>query len=415
MKLLSVTVPCYNSQDYMRHCVETLLPGGDEVEILIVDDGSKDDTAAIADQLQAQYPTIVRAIHQENAGHGGAVMKGLENATGLYFKVVDSDDWVDTQVLKDLLALLRRFAQQGEGVDMVVSDFVYDKAGARHKKVMRYPFAIPQNKVLRWEEVGSFPKGHYLLMHSVIYRTQLLRESGLDLPRHTFYVDNLFVYVPMAQVKTLYYVDKVFYHYFIGREDQSVQEGVMIRRIDQQLRVNRLMLAQVDLDQVGNKRLRRYLLNYLEIITTISTVLLFRAGDKEHLEKARAFWRDMARDYPRHYQLLSRRLFGRVLNMPGPGGAGLPWPSIGSARRFLALTEFREKSGPVLWGRARFLRLSGGGENPSCGLRLGGRSFIIRTPSAFNRALGSSCRSFIKGPAHVRGVAPGQIAPLGGG
>lgn len=320
MKLLSVTVPCYNSQDYMRHCVETLLPGGDEVEILIVDDGSKDDTAAIADQLQAQYPTIVRAIHQENAGHGGAVMKGLENATGLYFKVVDSDDWVDTQVLKDLLALLRRFAQQGEGVDMVVSDFVYDKVGARHKKVMRYPFAIPQNKVLRWEEVGSFPKGHYLLMHSVISRTQLLRESGLDLPRHTFYVDNLFVYVPMAQVKTLYYVDKVFYHYFIGREDQSVQEGVMIRRIDQQLRVNRLMLAQVDLDQVENKRLRRYLLNYLEIITTISTVLLFRAGDKEHLEKARSFWRDMARDYPRHYQLLSRRLFGRVLNMPGPGG-----------------------------------------------------------------------------------------------
>ena len=85
MKLLSVTVPCYNSQDYMRHCVETLLPGGDEVEILIVDDGSKDDTAAIADQLQAQYLTIERAIHQENAGHGGAVMKGLENATGLYF------------------------------------------------------------------------------------------------------------------------------------------------------------------------------------------------------------------------------------------------------------------------------------------------------------------------------------------
>ena len=269
MKLLSVTVPCYNSQDYMRHCVETLLPGGDEVEILIVDDGSKDGTAAIADQLQAQYPTIVRAIHQENAGHGGAVMKGLENATGLYFKVVDSDDWVDTQVLKDLLALLRRFARQGEGVDMVVSDFVYDKVGARHKKVMRYPFAIPQNKVLRWEEVGSFPKGHYLLMHSVIYRTQLLRESGLDLPRHTFYVDNLFVYVPMAQVKTLYYVDKVFYHYFIGREDQSVQEGVMIRRIDQQLRVNRLMLAQVDLDQVENKRLRRYLLNYLEIAAPV--------------------------------------------------------------------------------------------------------------------------------------------------
>ena len=323
MKLLSVTVPCYNSQDYMRHCVETLLPGGDEVEILIVDDGSKDDTAAIADQLQAQYPTIVRAIHQENAGHGGAVMKGLENATGLYFKVVDSDDWVDTQVLKDLLALLRRFARQGEGVDMVVSDFVYDKVGARHKKVMRYPFAIPQNKVLRWEEVGSFPKGHYLLMHSVIYRTQLLRESGLDLPRHTFYVDNLFVYVPMAQVKTLYYVDKVFYHYFIGREDQSVQEGVMIRRIDQQLRVNKLMLEQVDLKAVKEPRLRKYLFNYLEIITTVSSILLIRGGEAEHLEKKRQLWNYIRTSDPWVYKKLRWGLFGIVMNLPGAAGRAI--------------------------------------------------------------------------------------------
>ena len=313
MKLLSVTVPCYNSQEYMRHCIETLLPGGEEIEILIVDDGSKDGTAAIADEFQEKYPAIVRAIHQENAGHGGAVMKGLENAAGLYFKVVDSDDWVDPQVLKDLLKLLRRFKQTNQLVDMVVSDFVYDKAGARHKKVMRYPRAIPTDRVLHWEDVGNFPKGHYLLMHSVIYRTQVLRDCGLDLPLHTFYVDNLFVYVPMTRVKTLYYVDRVFYHYFIGREDQSVQEAVMIRRINQQLKVNWLMFQQVDLDQVENQRLRRYLLNYLEIVTTVSCVLLYRSGTPEHLEMERRFWQDMERDYPRHYTLLSRRMFGRVL------------------------------------------------------------------------------------------------------
>lgn len=313
MKLLSVTVPCYNSQEYMRHCIETLLPGGEEIEILVVDDGSTDGTAAIADEFQEKYPAIVRAIHQENAGHGGAVMKGLENATGLYFKVVDSDDWVDPQVLKDLLKLLRRFKQTNQLVDMVVSDFVYDKVGARHKKVMRYPRAIPKDRVLHWEDVGNFPKGHYLLMHSVIYRTQVLRDCGLDLPLHTFYVDNLFVYVPMTQVKTLYYVDRVFYHYFIGREDQSVQEAVMIRRINQQLKVNWLMFQQVDLDQVENQRLRRYLLNYLEIVTTVSCVLLYRSGTPEHLEMERRFWQDMERDYPRHYTLLSRRMFGRVL------------------------------------------------------------------------------------------------------
>ena len=95
MKLLSVAVPSYNSQAYMRHAIDTLLTGGEEMEILIVNDGSKDDTAAIADEYAAKYPTICKAIHKENGGHGDAVMFGIRAATGAYFKVVDSDDWVD--------------------------------------------------------------------------------------------------------------------------------------------------------------------------------------------------------------------------------------------------------------------------------------------------------------------------------
>ena len=94
MKLLSFAIPCYNSKDYMEHCIESILPGGDDVEIIIVDDGSKDETAAIADRYAAEYPDIVKAVHQENGGHGEAVNTGLKNATGKYFKVVDSDDWV---------------------------------------------------------------------------------------------------------------------------------------------------------------------------------------------------------------------------------------------------------------------------------------------------------------------------------
>ena len=95
MKLLSVAIPCYNSENYMRKCVESLLIGGEDVEILIVNDGStKDRTATIADEYAAKYPTIVKAIHKENGGHGSAVNAGIANATGLYFKVVDSDDWV---------------------------------------------------------------------------------------------------------------------------------------------------------------------------------------------------------------------------------------------------------------------------------------------------------------------------------
>ena len=113
MKLLSIAIPSYNSQDYLHHAVESLLPGGEEVEILIVDDGSKDNTAQIADDFERRYPGIVRAIHKENGGHGDAVMCGLAHATGLYFKVVDSDDWVDADAYPKVLEALRAHTAPG--------------------------------------------------------------------------------------------------------------------------------------------------------------------------------------------------------------------------------------------------------------------------------------------------------------
>ena len=103
MKYITFAVPCYNSESYMEHCIETLLKGGEDVEIILVDDGSKDKTGEIADRYQKKYPSIVKAVHKENGGHGSGVNKGLELAAGLYYKVVDSDDWVDEDALKKVL------------------------------------------------------------------------------------------------------------------------------------------------------------------------------------------------------------------------------------------------------------------------------------------------------------------------
>ena len=98
MKILTVAIPCYNSEAYMEKCIRSILPVGKNVEILIIDDGSaKDRTPEIADRYAARYPDIVRAIHQENGGHGEAVNAGLRNASGIYYKVVDSDDWGEHQ------------------------------------------------------------------------------------------------------------------------------------------------------------------------------------------------------------------------------------------------------------------------------------------------------------------------------
>ena len=320
MKILSIASPCYNSEAYMEKCIDSLLVGGEDVEILVVNDGSSDRTAEIADSYAKKHPEIVRAIHQENGGHGEAVNTGIRNAQGIFFKVVDSDDWVDAEAYQKILATLRELVGNGSQLDMLISNFVYEKEGAKHKKVMKYTSAIPKEKLFTWKDVRHFSKGQYILMHSVIYRTQLLRDCGLELPKHTFYVDNLFVYVPLPYVKNMYYLDVDFYRYYIGREDQSVNESVMIKRIDQQIKVNKIMVDSYDLWKLQDRKLRKYMFNYLEIITVVSTVMLIRSGTEENLEKKRELWNYIKQKDLRLFHHLRNGIMGGTMNLPGKGG-----------------------------------------------------------------------------------------------
>ena len=303
----------------MGKCIESLLVGGEEVEIIVVNDGSKDRTAQIAQEYVEKYPTIVKAVNKENGGHGSAVNAGLDNATGLFFKVVDSDDWVDIDAYKAILEKLREFAGSDTNLDMLLANYVYEKEGVKNKKVMRQK-GFPQDKVFTWSDIQHFFKGHYILMHSVIYRTKLLRECGLELPKHTFYVDNIYVYNPLPFVKTMYYMDVDFYRYFIGRDDQSVNETVMIRRIDQQLKVNKLMIDQYDMWKIENKKCRKYMLNYLEIITIVSTIMCIRSGTEENLQKKRELWGYIKDKDIRLFHKLRNGILGNTMHLPGKGG-----------------------------------------------------------------------------------------------
>lgn len=321
-KLLSFAVPCYNSAAYMEKCVESLLLGGEDVEILIVDDGStKDNTAEIADRLQNEYPTIIKAIHQENGGHGEAVNTGIKNATGRYFKVVDSDDKVDPEAYKEVIKTLKEF--DDDPLDMLISNFVYDKEGAKHKHVMQYRSVLPRGLVFDWDTCGHFKKGQYILMHSVIYRTELLRKSGIKLPSHTFYVDNIYVFEPMPYVRRMYYLDVDFYLYYIGRDDQSVNETVMMGRVDQQERVNNIMFdylsERAELKET-NKKLYEYMYSYLEIITTVTSILYILRGDEESLKAKDEFWEKMEIKDEELYKRLRHGFLGIGMNLPGKVG-----------------------------------------------------------------------------------------------
>ena len=325
-KLITFAVPCYNSAAYMEHCVDTLLQGGDDIEIILVDDGStKDETPEICDRYQEQYPDIVRAIHQPNGGHGEGVNQGIRNARGVYYKVVDSDDWVDVDALKKVLDKLRQFVRDEKLVDMMIANYVYEHVEDNTQRVMRYRNVFPTNRIFGWDKIGRFRPSQYLLMHSVIYRTQLLRDCDLELPKHTFYVDNIFVYQPLPYVKNMYYLDVDLYRYFIGRADQSVNEKVMVTRVDQQLRVTYHMIRSHDLNEVKAKspKLGRYMFSYLSMMMAISSIFLTIDGTPEALGKKTQLWEYLRTVDSGIYHRMKYAAVSTFTNFPGYQGRKL--------------------------------------------------------------------------------------------
>ncbi len=293
MKLITFTIPSYNSENYLSHAVDTILTGGDEVEIIIVNDGSTDGTAAIADDYAAKYPSIVKVVHKENGGHGSGVNCGVAKATGLYFKVVDSDDWVDEGALRTLLRTVRTHVAENNAPDLYITNFVYDHAEDHTTFVRQFRKQFPVGRHFSWKEAGKFVGSQLLLMHAVMFKTQVIRDSGTVLPEHTFYVDNYFAFRPLPMCKSLFYCDVDLYHYFIGRSDQSVAVTNLTRRYAQQIRVMECMYGSYSFEQICamESGLRRYMLHALGAISMNTIMFCCSGGDDEARKQAyAAFW-----------------------------------------------------------------------------------------------------------------------------
>ena len=283
MKYITFTVPCYNSAAYMERCINSLLAFKNEVEIIIVDDGSTDKTPEIADQYALLFPDTVRVIHKTNGGHGSGVNTGLAHAAGKYFKVVDSDDWLDTDSLRKVLFRIMHWEKQKILPDMIVCNYIY----------------------------------------------------GVTLPEHTFYVDNIFAYQPLPYVESLYYINTDLYHYFIGREDQSVNEEILKQRIDQQIYVTKFVADCVDLKEVKEKypKLARYMTRNVSIMMAISSIHLLLINSEDAWKKRTDLWNYIrSRNRSLYYQLRYTTL-SSFTNLPGKTGRLLTVTGYRAARK----------------------------------------------------------------------------------
>lgn len=311
------------------------------MEIIIVDDGSSDATGKIADDYQMQYPNIVTVVHKENGGHGSGVNKGLELASGIYFKVVDSDDWLEEKAYQELLSKIKSCCdskskeQLSTLPDLFVTNYVYDHLGEGTSHEINYRNVFPTGQVCNWNEIRRFHLSQYLIMHALTFQTGVLRKAGVKLPEHTFYVDNIFAYQPLPYVKNICYLDVDFYHYYIGREDQSVNEKVLMSRIDQQIRVTEIIAKCADLEAIKGEcpKLADYMYRNISIMMAISSVHLLLIDSKEAERKRRRLWSGIKNENrPLYYRLRYRTLSGLTC-LPGKLGGKITLGGYRIARK----------------------------------------------------------------------------------
>lgn len=338
-KIISFGIPCYNSAEYMKRCIFSILEGAayaEDVEIIIVDDGSGDDTAAIADELAEAYPSIVRAIHQKNGGHGSAVMRAISEAHGIYFKNVDSDDWVDTAALGVLLALLREKHADCADLDLVINNYVYEHIEDNTQRIVDYNRVLPVNRTFSWDEIGHFKMWQYLLIHSITYRLEILKRSNIHMPKHTFYVDNIYAYVPFPQCERLYYLNIDLYRYLIGREDQSVNEVQIANRIDHYWRVARIMRDAYHIyDDIASPKLQTYMMSYFTIVMAICSVFSKLTKAPEAMEELNTLWHELKAYDERMYKQARHGVIGLACNLPGRFGRKVTISGYRVARRLV--------------------------------------------------------------------------------
>ena len=226
-KILTIVIPSFNTEQFIDKNVPSFLDSQilDEIELLLINDGSTDSTELKAKEYEKKYPKTVKVITKENGGHGSVINRGIMEAKGKYFKVVDGDDWVVTE---NLVCLIKRL--QEIDCDMVINPYniVYEN---NMEKLHKVKFNSPVvNKKVRFENIAKYYQK--LPIHCITYRTDLLRDENLKVRENCYYEDNEFCFFPIPYVNSVLILDYPVYNYLMGQKGQSVSDKNALKNRD---------------------------------------------------------------------------------------------------------------------------------------------------------------------------------------
>lgn len=311
-KLLTIVIPTYNMQDYLSRCLDSLIvePGlMEQLEVLVVNDGSKDNSSAIAHQYQENYPNTFRVIDKENGNYGSCVNRGLAEAQGRYVKILDADDWFDNSEFNLYLNKL-----QDVDVDMILTpyNFVYQNSNTIKKETRDIPCEVAF-------DFNTFPfeKLSYYPMHMVTYRVDLLKDAKYCQTEGISYTDTEWAFKPQYSIEQFMYLPFVVYQYLIGREGQTMESDAVVRNAWHLEAILKSMISNRNEHVAVKDYILADSLNLQEIKSATcrlyKLVLLKRKPNAEELLRLRSFDEYLKQNCPLAYEYVASSVVSKWL------------------------------------------------------------------------------------------------------
>lgn len=304
-KILTIIIPTYNMEKYLRHCLDSLIvPNMDKVEVLVINDGSKDSSSVIGHEYQDKYPQTFRVIDKENGNYGSCVNRGLKEATGKYVKVLDADDSFDSKSFTVYVETLQKV-----DVDLVLSNTIIvnemeEKTGIMEVKAQsNIIFDFQKNPV-------------FVQMHCVAYKTDNLRAIGYSQTEGISYTDQEWIFWPMSTVKTAYFIPVYLYKYLIGRTGQTMDPNLFAKAFPQELKVLERMIFLWEKYGKEWGCSKNYMYTKLKNWYDGMFKKSIRYGHKEQKELFINFDCGLKYKYPKFFSLSNRFCVGRKLLFP---------------------------------------------------------------------------------------------------
>jgi len=257
-KTLTILIPTYNMEKYLDKCLASLIIDDpilmSQLEVLVIIDGATDHSSEIAHDYENKYPNTFRVIDKENGNYGSCINRGLKDAAGKYIKVLDADDWFDTNNFKELLVFL-----QSRDEDVILSDFNIVRCDGTIQWM--WNLQSPCGDVLKINNLSPL----HMSMHAVMHKTQNLRDHNYHQTEGISYTDTEWFYLPFAYTEAITYFNKPVYQYLVGREGQTVESITVAKKIDQPIAIARKMMSEYSNVKVDNLH-KKYLLGCIERI-----------------------------------------------------------------------------------------------------------------------------------------------------